>query len=76
MEIKSALAYGVTGIQKGMNGLARNAAEIASEKTMTGEQSVIEPLVYSKLNRLQVEASVKVVSTIDEMLGTLLDRRA
>ncbi len=76
MEIKSALAYGVSGIHKGMNGLAHNAAEIASEKTMTGERSVIEPLVYTKLNRLQVEASVKVISTVDEMLGTLLNRRA
>ena len=76
VEINSALTYGVAGIQKGMDGLARNAAEIASEKAMTGEQSVIEPLIYSKLNRLQVEASVKVVSTVDEMLGFLLDQRA
>ncbi len=76
MEIKSALSYGVSGIHKGMDGLARNAADIASEKTMTGERSVIEPLIYAKLNRLQVEASVKVVNTVDEMLGTLLNRRA
>lgn len=76
MEIKSALSYSVSGIYKGMDGLARNAAEIASEKTMTGERSVIEPLVYTKLNRLQVEASAKVVNTADEMLGTLLNRRA
>lgn len=76
MEINSAFSTALSGIQRGMQGLDRNAAELASVKMMEGNASPVEPLVESKVNSLQVAANAKMVSTLDETLGTLLDIRA
>ncbi len=75
MELKSAFGNAVTGIQRGMQGLDRNADEIA--KASTGEGGdITQPLVDSHINQLQAEASVKMVKTIDETIGSLLDEMA
>ncbi len=68
----------LTGIQKGMNELQKNAAEIAGKSTMEGEniKPLMESLVELKANVLQLEASTKVLQVSDEMIGTLLDIRA
>lgn len=68
----------LTGIQKGMNDLQKNASEIASKSTMEGENTkpLIESLVDLKANVQQVEASMKVLQVSDEMIGTLLDIKA
>ena len=68
----------LTGIQKGMNELQKNAGQIAGKSTMEGES--IKPLMLSlvelKVNVQQLEASTKVLQVSDEMIGTLLDIRA
>jgi len=73
-----ALNSAITGIMRGTNGVRHNAAEIASADTMRGEhgKDLATPLVEMIGHRSQVEASAKVVKTVDEMLGTLIDIRA
>lgn len=72
----TALNSGILGIQRGFNSARSHAAQIASADTMRGTTDLADPLVSMVGDRLQVEASAKVVQTIDEMLGTLIDIRA
>lgn len=75
MDIGSAMNTAVNGIRRGMDGLDRNTADVA--RASKGNQGdVATPLVESKLNRLQVEANVSMVKTLDETLGSLLDVKA
>lgn len=76
MQINSAFGSALLGIQKGMQGLDRNAAEIASAGQMEGERSPAGPLVESKVHLTQVESSVEVAKAVDDALGTLFDRKA
>ncbi|HKJ75632.1 MAG TPA: hypothetical protein VKA64_00335 [Gammaproteobacteria bacterium] len=78
MDVNSANNSGLLGIQRGMQGLERNASEIASAtaKQSDQSQSVTDSLVESESNQLQAEASAKVVQTADEALGTILDEMA
>ena len=70
-----ALSSGVMGIQKGLDGLNRDAAQIASAKQFKNESAanLAESLTNLKLDRLQVAASAKVVKTAGDTVGTLLD---
>ncbi len=87
----SAINSGLQGIQKGLDGIKKNAHEIATAngseavpstatapiaEQVTESKDVTEPLVYMKMNQLQVEASAKVVQTNAEMMGTLVDMKA
>ncbi len=81
----SAMHLGLQGIQKGMDGLRRNAHEIASANTLNNPQSanaapsvndVTDALIGLQQNRLQAEASTKVVKTSLDMIGNLLDEMA
>lgn len=76
MKITAALGSALQGIRRGMEGLDRNTAQIASAEQMRGESSPLQPLVESKVNRLQVEASAKAMRTIDEAIGSLFDDKA
>ncbi len=76
MKIDSAFNSAVLGIQRGMAGLDRDAAQVASAQAENGESSLTQPLVDSLTNRLQVEASAKVAKTVDETLGSLFDDKA
>lgn len=76
MDIKPALASGLAGIQRGMQGLDKNAADIAQASKDTTTTPPVDALVESKVNRLQVEASAKVIETVDEAIGSLLDEKA
>ena len=75
----------LAGIQRGMDGLRENAAEIASADRMNaptaGEpvdtvRDVAQPLVESRQNARQVEASVKVLEAENQAIGSLLDVKA
>ena len=74
----SAANLGLQGMQKGMKGIQQNAQQIASSNVEKGAatQDVAQPLVEMKLNKLQVEASAKVVQASSDMIGTLLDIKA
>lgn len=70
-----ALSSGVMGIQRGLDGLNRDAAQIASAAQFKNEApaDLAQPLTHLILDKLQVAASAKVVKTAGETLGTLLD---
>ena len=78
MSTISGFSSAVTGINRGMDGMRRNAQAIASQGTSepVSVKAVTESLVDLKSNSLQVEASAKVLSTQNEILGTLLDEMA
>ena len=70
-----ALSSGVMGIQKGLDGLNRDAAQIASAGQFKNESStdLAKSLTNLTLDKLQVAASAKVVKTAGDTIGTLLD---
>ena len=78
MSITTGLNMGILGIQNGLNGLNRNAAKIASAETFNADNpaDLATPLVELQANRVQIEASAKVVKAIDESLGSLIDVKA
>jgi len=73
-----ALQSAVTGIMRGVNGLRNDAATVASANSLNNSDGtdLANPLVDAIGNRLQVEASAKVLKSVDAMLGSLIDIRA
>ncbi len=80
----SAMNLGIQGINKGMDGLRKNAHDIAAANKyndVTGENpeqvpgvnDVTDSLVGMTMNKLQVEMSAKVIQTSVDMIGTLID---
>ncbi|HHJ80228.1 MAG TPA: hypothetical protein ENJ65_01190 [Candidatus Tenderia electrophaga] len=77
---------GLQSIQNGMNGLKRNAHQIATAKSSAiadngpaqaaGVNNVTEPLIDMKMNKLQVEMGAKVIQAGSDMIGSLLDVKA
>jgi len=76
MEINSAFNSALQGVRNGMAGLNRDAAKIASKAQMEGKADPTGALVDSQVQRVQVEANAKVMSTADKMLGSLLNEKA
>lgn len=69
----------IQGIQRGLDGMRRNASQIASADQLNRagqETSLAGAMVEMQQNKVQVQASAEVVSAIDEVLGTLIDIRA
>lgn len=66
---------GWVGMQRGMEGLRENAAEIASVKQQEGtaQRDISTPLVDQTENLRQVEASAKVVQADNDMSNYLID---
>lgn len=73
MSTISAFQSGVSGIQSGMQSLNKNAAKIASTNTIQSAGDFTEPLVNMMNDKLQVQASSKVVKASSDMLGSILD---
>lgn len=61
------------GIHRGMQGLARNAAQLAGSQQLEGTKDATQPIVDSRVARANVQANVKALATADDTLGTLLD---
>lgn len=69
----------IQGIQRGLDGMRRNASQIASADQLNRagqETDLAGALVEMQQNKVQVQASAEVVSAMDEVLGTLIDIRA
>lgn len=62
-------------MQTGLDGLKHNALNLASKEAMQAQGAPVKALVDMKMNQYQVLASGKVVETVDEMLGSLLDEK-
>lgn len=73
-----ALNAGMQGIQTGMDQLRRDANEIARAGTDTADDpaKVADALVNLKQDQQQVQASAKVVNTVQDLLGQLIDEMA
>ena len=76
MSDNSITGIALTGIQTGMAGMKKNAANLASKDSMQGQGDPVNDLVEMKMNKYQVLASGKVIEAADEILGTLLDEKA
>ena len=78
MQINSALNNALLGIQKGLTEMNKNAAKVASAAAFNSGNTmdIAQPLVDIQTNRLQVEANAKVMKSVDETLGSLLDIKA
>ena len=79
MGVLSVQSSAMLGIQRGLDGLRKDASEIASADQLNnaGRETDLEgAIVGLNQNKVQVQASAKVVSALDEMVGTLLDTRA
>lgn len=76
MGVLSVQNEALQGIQRGMDSLRKNASEIASADQLNkaGSNTDLEgSLVGLQQDKLQVQASAKVVSAVDQVLGTLID---
>jgi flagellar hook protein FlgE len=60
----------LTGIQTGMQSLNQNSIKIANAQS-SGD--LTEPLVNMMIDKLQVQASSKVIEASSDMIGSLLD---
>ena len=76
MSDNSISGIALKGIQTGMAGMKKNAANLASKDSMQGQGDPVKDLVEMKMNKYQVLASGKVIEAADEILGTLLDEKA
>lgn len=71
-----ALNAGLNGIHTGMSNMKRDAFAITQAAHSDNPVDVAGPLVNLKMDALQVQTSAKVVETVHELLGTLLDIKA
>lgn len=69
----SALNTGIHGINQGLSNLRRDASAVAQAVGSEQNTDVASALVNVKLDSLQIEASAKVVETVHDLLGNLLD---
>lgn len=79
MGVLSVQNEAVQGIQRGLEGMRRNASQIASADQLNRagqETDLAGAMVEMQQNKVQVQASAEVVSAMDEVLGTLIDIRA
>lgn len=78
MKINGAIHQAMTGIQRGLSGAQKHAAQIASADQFNGQSPsrLVDPLVGLQQDRLQVQASTKVLQAVDDMIGSLFDDKA
>ncbi len=78
MKIEGALSHAITGIQRGLNGAQTHAAQIASADQFNSHSpsGLVDPLVGLQQDKLQVQASTRVLQAVDDMIGSLFDHKA
>ena len=74
--IPSAMQSAELGIQRGVSGLNRDAQVVANGSIVDDTGAAIGALVDSLEQKLAVEASARMLSTVDKTLGTLVDVKA
>lgn len=75
----NALSNAMAGIYRGMDGMRKNASEIASATQLESggtAQSLTRPIIEMKENQQLVQASAMAVRIIDETIGSLFDEKA
>jgi hypothetical protein len=79
MAINSITGTALQGIQRGLQGVRRNAGEIASAQNMgagTPNKNLTRSLVELHQNELYTTVNMKTLKTADQIIGTLLDVKA
>ena len=78
MKIDSALSQAMLGIQRGLASARDHAAEIAGADQFNADSpsSLVEPMLGLRQDELQVQASAQVLKAVDDMLGSLFDKKA
>lgn len=78
MNTVPALNTGLLGIRRSLQGLQNNSSTIASAGQLSSAEpgSLTGAMVGLVENRLQAQASARVVQTVSDTLGTLLDTTA
>ncbi len=78
--IDSVLSTGVQGMQQSQRQINKAADEIAqvstSQTPLNTASELTDPLINMKFEQNVFDASAKVVSSADAMLGVLLDTKA
>jgi len=74
MKIEGALSQAITGIQRGLSSARDNAEKIANFDS-GNPADLVEPMVGLKFDALQVKASAEVLKAVDEMIGSLFDKK-
>ena len=72
----SAMNSAMAGIQTGLEGMRKNAMEIARSGPSLSTEQLTTSIVDLKSNQLQVQASAKVLETVDKTIGSLFDDKA
>ena len=73
------LHAGIQGVQGGLDQFGRAAGQIASSvtgNTSSGNKSLVDSIVEVKQAQHVIEASAKVISAADSVIGSLLDELA
>lgn len=75
MNVDSVASLGLLGVQKGLQGARAAASDIASaeQANASSPTDVAASLIALKLSEQQVAVSAKVISSANEMIGSLLD---
>lgn len=81
MEINSAFSSGVAGLQSASQQITESSERIAnqtsnpeaSEPSNSTTEPVTAELINMKLAEVQAKASAKVITTADDMVGSLID---
>ncbi len=74
----SALQNSVLGIQRGLQGAKKNAAEIASASQFNANspKDLAQSMVELKMNSLQVKASAKALEITSDTIGSIINIKA
>jgi hypothetical protein len=79
MAINPITGTALQGIQRGLQGVRRSAAEIASQKGMSSKfphKDMVRSMVELHQSTQQVSTSVKAFKAADQAIGKLLDVKA
>lgn len=79
MEINSAFSSGVSGFHSASKQIVESSERIANQSVAVdsnakqGAESITAEIVNMKVAEVQAKASAKVITTADEMIGSLID---
>jgi len=78
MNVADGFQSNLVGVRAGMQSMQHHATNIASTSfaEASSTPSLAESLIGLKESQIQVTASMQVVKTLDEVIGTLLDVKA
>ncbi len=78
MNVTDGFQSALMGVRAGMQSMQNHAESIAGTSFAQDEKSpsMVESLVGLKQDRLQVMASMQVIQSLDDVIGTLLNVKA